>query len=120
MRTVWKYGLLVSDTTTVRMPPSARVLRIVPTQVPDELTLWAEVNPDEEPDEQVFHVHGTGHPIPADGRTHVATVPTPHGLVWHVYRALPGAVMEPAEDNLDEQIQTLLEQQRTDEAEAEG
>lgn len=86
MKAVWKFPLLVDDTTKVRMPRGSRVVHVAATGVPDELVIWAEVHPGASEVEHTFHVAGTGHPMPEDGREHVATVFAPFGLVWHLYR----------------------------------
>lgn len=49
-----------------------------------QLCIWVEVSPDMLPANCKFEVHGTGQPIPEDGRAYVATCLS-GSYVWHLY-----------------------------------
>lgn len=81
MKRVYKYPLQIGET-TLPLPSGAKVLSVA--MQAGVLMLWAEVWPDNEAEQRTFTVHGTGHPIPADGRRHIASV-IDREFVWHVY-----------------------------------
>ena len=85
-RTVWKFALPVTDP-TLQMQSGAQVLSIGPSEMPDVIWLWAEVDPEAEPETREFVVAGTGHPLPRDRGGFIGTVQAAHGLVWHVWYA---------------------------------
>jgi hypothetical protein len=83
MRTVFKYPLqLISGAQTIKMPYEADVVFV--DMQNGILTIWAEVDTEEEVIDRGFEVFGTGHSIP-DGRTFVGTAHSPDGYLWHVY-----------------------------------
>lgn len=88
MRTIHKFPLTVGDTVALVMPAGA-IVRHVGTQKPGggNLCVWAEVDtsPAIPKVERVFHIRGTGHPVPTGGVEFVATV-IDGPFVWHVWR----------------------------------
>lgn len=87
MKTVFKYLLVIADTTTVRLPVGAQVLDI--QEGPDyaHLWMWARVDEAQQFADRTFHICGTGHPVP-EAAEFLATVHA-HPFVWHVFT--PGA-----------------------------
>lgn len=89
--TIWKFPVDVTDTFDVIMPATlVRWLHVEPAGSV-RLTLWAEVEPHERLRGYLprtcntVYVRGTGHPMTGDEGTHIGTVTTPAGLVWHVF-----------------------------------
>lgn len=96
--TVWKFHLATAgyNLASIQMPAGARPLHVgVDPAAPsygyagaaDVLGLWALVDPDAPVVHRWFAVTGTGHPLPTPDATHVGTVVTAVGLVWHVWDA---------------------------------
>ena len=82
MKTIWKYPLdLLDGQQVLKMPKGAKILSIdIQGGLP---TLWAEVDPEANPEARYFQVHGTGHPI-SNGSAFVGSaVGVP--FVWHIY-----------------------------------
>lgn len=82
---IWKYPIKAS----IDMPLAATILAV--GEQHGVLMLWAAVNPDAEHTEtRHFRVIGTGqrwkseHPL-----THLGTIQTPTGYVWHVAEERP-------------------------------
>ena len=86
MNTVWKFDLdTIDDTIDVEMRATLiRWLHAEPHGVTG-VTLWAEVNPTVGPRTSRVYVRGTGHPMTGDEGTHIGTVVTISGLVWHLF-----------------------------------
>ena len=83
---IYKYALDLAEKTTVTMPSVCQILKI---DYQDGIGpfVWALVDPDSVPTDNVFHVFGTGHPIPetVDSRaSHLATFQQ-SPFVWHVF-----------------------------------
>jgi len=86
MKTIWKYQIELSDTPSAIQVPENAVIVLIETQ--NELpVIWFEVETSHSLRERKFAVHGTGHRIPRDGRSHVASfISSP--FVWHVYELI--------------------------------
>lgn len=85
MRTIFKYPLVIQATHRVSMPVGAYILSVANQR--GAVTLWAEVDSDEPPEDRTFHVIGTGHPFPDRGRERLIFCGTVvcEPYVWHVY-----------------------------------
>lgn len=89
--TIWKFTERVDDSVEVRMPATLVRWLHVAAEGNAHITLWAEVEPHERLRGYLPHtwarvwVRGTGHPMTGDEGTHIGTVTTPDGLVWHVF-----------------------------------
>lgn len=85
---VYKYPLLVGETTAIALPDGAHILDVAAQG--GEVCLWARVDEDEaghlcRPN-RTFLVIGTGHNLPnGDAHTHVGTAHTSGGFVWHAF-----------------------------------
>ena len=93
-RTVWKFGLVTDrpippPTCTVMMPEGARILH--GGQIDGYLFLWAEVNPNAEPEPRYFLIAGTGYRLPL-GSTYLGTIRA-LPFIWHIYE-LPAEAMD--------------------------
>jgi hypothetical protein len=89
MKTIWKFGLKVTDTQDVVMPTGAKILDL---QVVDGRPyIWAIVRPDASGTEWCrFHTYGTGHVLPDEPGDYIGTYQTPNNFVYHVFQ-VPGA-----------------------------
>lgn len=88
MRTVHKYALrLIGGEQSVGMPIGAEIVHF--DMQGDRPMTWALVETDARLEERVFHVVGTGHPLP-EGPTfaHVGTTMNPP-FVWHLFEEVP-------------------------------
>lgn len=79
--------LVIKDEQKIVMPRGAMVLHVGMQN--GRICLWAQVNPDDEPMERRFIIHGTCHEnLPeATPLTHIATV-MDGSFVWHVFDPL--------------------------------
>ena len=87
MRQIWKYPLALVDKQTIQMPTGAEVLSV---QLQEGVPyMWVLVGPEPERVERIFHVYGTGHPIPnyISKRMFIGTWQYP-GLVFHLFEEL--------------------------------
>ena len=84
--TIWRFDLdTIDDTIDVEMRATLiRWLHAEPHGVTG-VTLWAEVDPTLSPGASRVYVRGTGHPLTGDEGTHIGTVVTISGLVWHLF-----------------------------------
>lgn len=87
-RTIWKYELLPSEVTYLRMPDGARPLCVQVQK--GKVCLWAEVDQGltDGPTTVIrtFFVIGTGHRVPREAKTYIGTFQLNDGdLVFHVY-----------------------------------
>lgn len=89
MKVVWKFDLEIMDDQAVEMPEGAELLAVADQYGSfRDLTLWARVDPDAEPERRVILICGTGHPV--GDEPHVGSVITAGGaLVWHVFDGGP-------------------------------
>lgn len=85
---IYKYTFRVDDTVTITMPKGAEILSV---QTQDDVpTVWALVDPKAPPVSRLFHIFGTGHPIPGlfGPSSFVATFQQRDGaFVWHMFDA---------------------------------
>lgn len=86
-KTVWKFPLVPGH--NVITAPASRVVYVGvdPVGAQDGPTVWVECSPDladDDPGSFTVAAFGTGHDIP-DAWSHLGSVVTPVGLVWHVY-----------------------------------
>lgn len=89
--TVHKFALPMADAPRVSMPRGAEVLTVQvqggPT--PEQVFLWARVNPDAPMEERPFRVSGTGHALGEGVGRYVGTFQLHAGLlVFHVFEGL--------------------------------
>lgn len=84
-QTIWKFEVDVDDDITLKMPQPAVILD-VKAPAPDQLLIWAVVDPALPETERRLHVRGTGHVLGAVGE-HIATLPVGPS-VWHVFKAV--------------------------------
>jgi hypothetical protein len=81
-QTIWKFPLKREGEQVIDMPKHAMVLAV---QMQDTLpTLWAEVDPDGQPEKRRFRIIGTGHEFQGHGLAYIGTVQD-GWMVWHVY-----------------------------------
>lgn len=84
--TIWRFDEAVADTVEIRT--QAKLVRwLAAEHLPGAhyITLWAEVAPEDAVHVHKVYVRGTGHPMTGDEGTHIDTVVTPPGLVWHLF-----------------------------------
>jgi hypothetical protein len=88
MITIYKYPISIEDATIIDMPVDAQILSI---QVQHrKIVLWALVESDNQNEQRVFEIYGTGHNMDhyyKEGRIHRATVQW-GDLVWHIFEKL--------------------------------
>lgn len=88
MRTVYKFELHPEVNQPVGMTVGAKILTV--GNQDQRLVVWAEIDPDREPEERFFSVYGTGHTMPDDPGTYIGTAMFLNGnLVFHVYEDSP-------------------------------
>lgn len=87
---IWKYQLETADWNTIKMPIGSEILT-VQTQG-ENICLWALVNPNEDEEERIIEVVGTGFPIECDlkfTRKYINSYQLMNGrLVFHVFERL--------------------------------
>lgn len=89
MITIWKFPIdlvtplgFLTDTPVIDMPEGAVILTM---QLQDGIpTLWALVDPSKPPTPRVFHIVGTGHPVPTRDVEYINTWQR-DGFVFHVF-----------------------------------
>lgn len=82
-KVIYKYpiwGNVHSIGYEVEMPLTAKILTVEPQN--GQLTIWAEVDPDDQPVRRDINGVGTGHPVP-EGE-YLTTVQQ-GSYVWHLY-----------------------------------
>lgn len=86
MRAVWKFQLDVLDQQKVEMPKDASIIHLeAQGQKP---CLWALVDPEQEKEERLFHMFGTGHVLDDDieGLDYIGTFQILNGsFVGHIF-----------------------------------
>lgn len=86
-RFIYKYPLSLREAKTLVKMPRDAVVRHVGMQNGD-VTIWAEVLPDNPTVTRTFHVFGTGHPITTEpGSTDFVGTVFDGPFVWHVFDA---------------------------------
>ena len=86
--TIYKYPLSVTGSQIIELPRGATILT---AQVQGEmLCLWAEIDENQEDtDERIIGVFGTGHPMGNTPRRYINTTQADGGsLIWHVFELL--------------------------------
>jgi hypothetical protein len=80
--TIYKFPIPIQDTFTVPLPDDAVVVHagLDPQGVP---CLWARLDPNAPRTDRVFHLRGTGHPVPDDLHHIASFVNGP--FVWHLF-----------------------------------
>ena len=83
MKSIWKFGLEVTDEQTVEMPVGAKPLSVqVQHGTP---CLWALVDTKAPKQKRIVQIFGTGHPVANEG-DYVGTFQTEGGaLVFHTF-----------------------------------
>ena len=82
-RTIWKYGLIIDDSQTIKIPIGFKILSCKIQH--GELCLWCLVQPDNMIGELNIDIYGTGLPLPRRNLgTYIDSV-VDGSKVWHVY-----------------------------------
>lgn len=85
MKTVWKFGLRITDQQEIEIPFPHRFLK-ARWEDRGGAQLWAEVDPDGPKVTRQIVIHGTGHPVEETSLEYLDTVFDDHlGLVWHIW-----------------------------------
>lgn len=90
MTEVWKFVVAVRDCFELEMPEQARVLHVerqFPGGRPDEVMMWALVDPQAALEIRTFYVRGTGHRLgDAEGAEHLGSFVLVNGtFVGHLF-----------------------------------
>lgn len=85
MRTVYKYPLSVEKLTVTGGDPRVVHVGVDPAGDDDLPCAWVELDPDGNDTLALTYV-GTGQEVPFGWSSHVGSVVTAPGLVWHVYQ----------------------------------
>lgn len=86
VKVVFKYTLKVTDNPVIDIHEGARILTAVGSRAYNEITLWAEVDPEAPKIRRAFRIAGTGHRLGEVG-PYICTVMDPP-FVWHVYEGV--------------------------------
>lgn len=79
---VYKYNLVPQDVLVIKMPRGARPLSV---HMQNNIAcMWALVDPNEEDEELVFYMHGTGHEVINPEAQFLGTI-YPDSLVFHIF-----------------------------------
>ena len=86
MKTVWKIELGVTGEEKVLIPMGYTVLRV--GSQGDKICLWCLVDNENEKEEEVFKIFGTGHLV-EDGEHYLNYIGTAfiNEFVWHVFHS---------------------------------
>ena len=86
-QTIWKYKLTNSSRQTLFLPKGAKILTVQVQNI--EVVLWVLVNPDNETEERIIIMFGTGNPIDTIFNEKIAYIGTFQinngNLVYHVF-----------------------------------
>lgn len=88
MQTIWKFPLAVADVQRIRMPKKAEILTVQHQN--SGAWLWAIVHTENDIEERVIEILGTGNPIHNDmgiSRKYIGTFQA-EPFVWHVFEVL--------------------------------
>jgi len=85
MKTIYKYPLVITDLQTIQLPISAVILTA--KEQNGILQLWAEVETDNELEERIIEIFGSGNPIERHRRVYIATI-IQTIFVWHIYERM--------------------------------
>lgn len=83
-RTIWKFGFPVRDEALISMPRGAEITHVGNQGHPDEVNVWAIVDPQAPRVSHRFSVRGTGHELTGEEGEHLASFQS-GPLVWHVF-----------------------------------
>lgn len=88
-KTIYKYPLAITGNQAVVMPIKAEILSV--QFQGEDLCIWAAVDPTERKHVKIFHIFGTGHPIPEPEKMRYLGTAQQFGgrLVWHVFEQTP-------------------------------
>jgi hypothetical protein len=82
MKTIWKFKL--TPVSALHIPAKGKLMTVQVQR--EEPCLWVLVDPNAQTELRVFDTYGTGHNLPENPGTYVATFQTNNGhLVWHVF-----------------------------------
>jgi hypothetical protein len=89
MKEIWKYELIAEDYNTISLPKGAKPLS-VQAQGDDRVCMWCLIDPDEEEhEEHIFRIAGTGHPIKDENLNYISTFQLYNGsFVGHVFEVI--------------------------------
>jgi hypothetical protein len=83
--TIWKFPIEIGGLVTITMPRRAEVLS-VGVEKPDQVVIWAMVDPAAERTTRTFHVRGTGHDLTGGEGRFIGTFQLPeHAFVGHLF-----------------------------------
>lgn len=63
MKTIWKYELDFAELTTITMPKNAEILTVQRDEKTSKPCIWVMVDTDNETEERVFQLFGTGYEV---------------------------------------------------------
>ena len=83
MKTIFKYPLVTRDEMSLNMPIGAEILTV---QLQDGVPcMWTRVDPSRCQETRIFHIHGTGNPIPNSDREIYIGTWQKGSFVWHLF-----------------------------------
>jgi hypothetical protein len=100
MRTIYKYEIPLAGEAVVLMPKYAQLLKFAMQFIEKNdcagnlLCVWAVVDTGNEPEERIFQIFGTGHPLPEnavvawgidDGHSNYRDTILDGPFVWHIF-----------------------------------
>lgn len=83
MATIYKYPIKITDKQKLRLPKNSKIVR-VGTDPKNQPCIWAIVNTDEELEEVIIYVVGTGNPFPQGAEKHIGSFKE-RSFIWHVF-----------------------------------
>lgn len=91
MKEIWKYELILEDYNIVSLPKGAKPLSVqVQDEHTDHVRMWCLIDPNEEEhEERLFRIAGTGHPIKDENLDYISTFQLyDGGFVGHVFEVI--------------------------------
>ena len=89
METIWKYELAFESITRLKVPQNAEILTVQQDQKTNKPCIWVMVNTENEKEERIFELFGTGQEIKFDmgvDRKYIGTYQYQKGeFVGHVF-----------------------------------
>lgn len=82
MKEIWKFEIPPIMRGNFDMPMGAEILTV--NEQHGGIHIWAIVDPSAPPENRIFQVYGTGHPMKDEKRKYIGTAFT-GDLVWHVF-----------------------------------
>jgi len=89
---IFKYLLTLEDSQVLYLPKGAKILSVGEQR--GILYLWAEVDPEADPEPRTIEIIGTGNPMLQEKRVFIGTV-LPDPFVWHVYEIVSPKLDKP-------------------------